>query len=441
MSEHHLSPKKPRTDALSAVSAGDVISGKVMKYTVCTMKAAAPMPGSLKISHPENLRLEGGPTSLILLCDTSGSMKNGGRIVNLRLGVQHISAFMRRTEGLDMDLTLISFSDDAKVVYGPAAVPDEETINALCEGLLPTYGTNIGSALEAALTVAAEDRTVHVVLFTDGYDSHGLGGKFDSFEPGHILHKVSKHNFLTLHCVGICTDADASMLNRLSDIAYTGTFQIITDKDISGLMGSLWGLMSEMVGVNGFASVSADGVEVLAPTKFPLRICHPPVDIRLPFVIPDGAKEIVAEIKIGDAAQTVRLALPREDPDHVDSECAIDAIADLRSKVSATVATKLQAREFDAAKALNEEMMTKIQAIGALIEDPGVADVVNEAVAELTEQAQAIEGAKTDATAARELELRNLSRSNTERSNTLSINPQSGSRTMSQNQRDFSLIY
>ena len=427
--------KKQRTSALAPVSRVDVTTGKVLLFDIRTLRAAPPMPGSLRITHAENLRLESGPTSLILLCDTSGSMQHGGRIVNLRRGVEHICGFMRQAQ--DMELTVIAFNDHPTVMQAPGGVPDEAAVHSLCEAMVPSGGTNIGAALETALRYAMPGRTLHVVLFTDGYDSCGLGNRLSApLDP--FLDSLSKHPLLTLHCVGICTDADARMLSSLSNIANTGTFQVIKDNQISGLMGSLWALMSEMVGVNGFATVSVDGVEALPATKFPLRVCHPPVPIRLPFVVPEGAVEVVAEIKIEDAVQTVRLALPRDDPDHIDSECALDAIADMQSKAAAKVAVALQDDNFDAAVALNAELVASIQAIGALFMDPEVADAVTSAVAELADQARAIEAARTNVAAARELELRNLSRASTERSNSLSINPNGGGRTMSDLQRDLS---
>lgn len=433
--------KKIRTDPVSPVSIDDVMNGKVMKYTICTLKASGAMPASLQITHGENLRLETGPTSLLVLCDTSGSMGNGRRLDNLRDGVKHICTFMRRSANA-MDITIISFSDNAKILYGPGPVPDEETVDGICaRDLQATNGTNIGGALEKALAAAVEDKPAHVLLLTDGADSYQLADHFELIPPGHILDKISKRNFLTLHCVGICTDADAKTLSRLADIAYAGTFQIIKDRDISSLMGSLFALMSEMLGVNGFVTVSVDGAEALSSTKFPLRVCSPPVTIRLPFNVADGAKEIVVEVDVGDFKEMVRLALPRDDPDHVDPECAIDAIADLRSKAAAKVAESLQTRDYDGAKALNDTLVAQIQAIGAIVEDPGVADMVNEAVVDLTEQANAIEAARTNANTARDLEIRNLSRAATERCTSLSINPNGGARTMSDYQHELSLMY
>jgi hypothetical protein len=420
------------------VSVEDVLYGRTMEYALRTLRATGAMPASLEITHTSNIRLEPGPTSLLVLADTSGSMADGTRLANLRSGLRHLCGLTRGVE--DLDLTIISFADDARIVFGPLAPPSDEKIARLCADLQPEGNTNTGAALRLALTVAeerqAKQRNVHAVLFTDGYDNHGLLKEFTAYKqaPGSVLHELWTKKFLTLHCVGICADADARMLSDLGDIAYAGTFQVIKDADIAGLMGALWALMLEMVGVNGVARIAVDGAQVASHT-FPLRVCHPPIPLRVSFDVPEGAQELSAEITVLDEVRTVRLALPRADADHVDPQCALDAVAAIQSEAATTVAGLVRARTFALALAVVDRAVERIQALR--IDHPAVAN----ALAVLATEAAALHTARSDAAAAREVELRALSRAVTERSTSMSIDPSSDSTTMSQMQREMSSAF
>jgi hypothetical protein len=142
--------KRARTSTLSPVCVEDVLYDKVMTYDIHTMRASGPTPATLKISHQHNIRLEGGPISLIVLADTSGSMSQGTRMPNLREGLRHLCGLIRNA---DIDLTIIPFSDDAQIAYGPAPPPSNEKIASLNADLLPRGNTNTGAALRLALMV------------------------------------------------------------------------------------------------------------------------------------------------------------------------------------------------------------------------------------------------------------------------------------------------
>jgi Mg-chelatase subunit ChlD len=176
-------------------------------------------------------------TSIIILADVSGSMGNGNRIGKMREGVMRIAELAERFGQVKTELVLIEFDDAPRVLFDGS-----QDIKKVCAELRPKGGTNIGAALGKALTIASTrislGNAVHIALFTDGEDP--------AFKiPSQDL--ISLHR-LCVHCIGICREADARVLNTVAKAARRGTFQ--QSEDISALMGTLWGLMMEVVDEN-----------------------------------------------------------------------------------------------------------------------------------------------------------------------------------------------
>lgn len=162
--------------------------------------------------------------------------------------------------------------------------------------------------------------------------------------------------------------------------------------------------------------VRVDDAVVLPKKEVVLRICNPPMECRVTLLsIPAGAKRISATLFVGDDdAKTADLALEGGD-DTMDPVCAAETISELQAEAFAKVAKALGDRDFAAAMAANEEGLRGIQAM--------FGTNVGDAAREFQDQMQAIVRSQEDHDAARETELRAMSRSSTVRNGGVSIDP------------------
>jgi len=156
----------------------------------------------------------------------------------MREGVMRLAELAERFAGeVKTELVLIEFDDSPRVLCDGGS----EDIKKICAELMPKGGTNIGAALGQALTIASTrislGNAVQIALFTDGEDP-----TFKLPAAQMLLPR------LCIHCIGICREADARVLNTIAKAARRGTFQ--QSEDISALMGALWGLMMEVVDDN-----------------------------------------------------------------------------------------------------------------------------------------------------------------------------------------------
>ena len=147
------------------------------------------------------------PIALIILADVSGSMLQGSKIHNMREAIIRLGELSARFSTIKIDLTLIEFNDEARVVHSSMGMPSAEALQKMCQDLAPYGGTNIGAALEMAVDSIPTDTAVHVALFTDGEDNCNLLERLESANVPYLtaLQKMSK---MWLHCVGICADFD-----------------------------------------------------------------------------------------------------------------------------------------------------------------------------------------------------------------------------------------
>lgn len=135
---------------------------------------------------------------------------------------------------------------------------------------------NGAQALHVAIeTVAkpklARQRPVVVLLLTDGDDTSFRQVLVDyrqqcasttevssSCREHSVLSQLGTHSGLSLHFVGICSDADTLLLDGLAELAH-GTFVSLRDgTDMRGLMGSLLGLAMDQMHEAALLSLYAD---------------------------------------------------------------------------------------------------------------------------------------------------------------------------------------
>ena len=445
------SPKKQCTEAAKTVilSNNEQIRDSV-SLRIRTLRGASDeaMPGCLEISNPSHLLLsKDHGISVIVLADVSGSME-GNRIARLRQGVLRLGELIRKYDRINTDFTLITFNDVANIVRGPGPVPNDEKLTDICNDMRAGGGTNIGDAIRLALEVAETrqvlGRAVHTVLFTDGGDSfnlrHRISGSDTSGTTAEtFITALSATQLHTFHCVAICGDADALLLNLLAKTARRGTFQHIPENGIGALMGSLWGLVLEMVDATVCIQVKVDGVDALAPKEIFLRLCTPPMPCRFCFMIPAGTVNIQAELQLTSqtcgTTKTATVTLPR-DINETDAQCAIDAVAMLQGDVDKEIAEYLSQEKYTDAIQANAAAVDAIKKL-LLVDDLELQTAVATAIQQLETQAADLTAGLNDDLAMRSAQANAMSRASTARANGVSINP-GASRTQSDLQRSLS---
>jgi Mg-chelatase subunit ChlD len=401
--------------------------------------SSAEMPGCLEISNPSYLSLvkEHG-ISLIILADVSGSMLNGQRIINLRKGIIRLGELVRRFSDVSTDFTLISFNHRAEIRQGPGPIPSPEKLQAICDELRPAGDTDIGKAIRCALEVAESrtslGRAVQVVLFTDGEDQYCLESRIEKpLKSDEFISTLATNPLTTFHSVAICSEADSGLLNLLAKTARRGTFQSIPESGIGALMGSLWGLVLEMVDSTVSVKVSVDGVEVVPKREIFLRMCTPPMPCRFGFTIPENAKRVDAELTIGGFTRTEVLELPRAG-ENVQPECAIEAVNMITAKCYEDAVVLIGRSDFQAAVDRNKEAIAAIK-VFENIDDSDLKQAIAAAIKDLdTPQLS-----KDTPECARDAQVRAMSRESSARANGVSIDP-GATRTQSHRQRVLSEI-
>lgn len=106
---------------------------------------------------------------LVLTVDTSASMRWGGRLEMVRMALRN----MVRQLGPEDRISLVAFSQDARVLLEGVGPDMAEQLSAAVERLSVEHATNVGAGLRRAYEVARRESTLRpcatkVVLLTDG---------------------------------------------------------------------------------------------------------------------------------------------------------------------------------------------------------------------------------------------------------------------------------
>ena len=226
------------------------------------------------------------------------------------------------------------------------------------------------------------------------------------------------------------------LLDSLSRTVRRGTFQGVGDADISKLMGTMWGLMIEAVDDNCAMEVRIDGEIALKKKEIILRVCDPVIESRvLVKGVPPGSKEIEVVLFVGDESKKTSLVLSEGDKS-MNSICAIEVVSDLQATSFEIVASALAKGDFITAIHANEMGIATIKAMFPEDIPMEVNDFMALSIKELVDQGLDITRSQNDHLAAKETELRALSRSFTTRNSGASIDP--ASRTLSELQSQLS---
>jgi len=109
------------------------------------------------------------PVHLVLVVDTSASMRWGGRLEAIQRALGKLVPHL----GPDDRVSLVAFSEQAEVLIEEAGPQDADALQAAVAWLSPQKSTNVGAGLRRSYTVAqhlaaAGKSPVRVVLLTDG---------------------------------------------------------------------------------------------------------------------------------------------------------------------------------------------------------------------------------------------------------------------------------
>jgi len=109
------------------------------------------------------------PQSLVLVVDTSASMRWGGRLRMVRRALERVC---RELDGQDR-LSLVAFSNEAQTVVEDVSPEESDQWIKAVRWLSAQEGTNLAAGLREAYASAArlagpEDRPVRVILLSDG---------------------------------------------------------------------------------------------------------------------------------------------------------------------------------------------------------------------------------------------------------------------------------
>ena len=420
----------------------------IFDVRIHTLVQQSPTVGCVRIASPEITQLpKDGMVSLVILADASGSMETGGRIENLRCGIMRLGELSNQFASMQVELTIIQFNEIAGIVWGPALMPSMEKLRSLCSDIKPKGGTNISHAIEVGLNIAEQrafvGKSVHMVLFTDGVDTSFLETKLENGTLP-FLSQMKNQKRLTMHCVGICADADAQLLDMIVRSSCRGTFQCIKDADISRLIGSMWGLMMEMVDQNIRLVVETTGsdgsVSAVVSRDVILRVCTPPMPLVIGFKVLQTTTMIRARMLVDDRCLDVRISLPHTTGAAFDMVCAQEAVNLLQAELSEKIVALLRVGnpsdamvEVGITREIIKELIDKVESAEQGIEFSRIVDAVMQ---ELNASEADLLRVLNNFEEGREIELREMSRCATVRNSGVSI--ATDSRTLSVLQRELS---
>jgi Mg-chelatase subunit ChlD len=229
-------------------------------------------------------RTERQPVHLLFLIDTSGSMDEGQKLINVKKSMNFILPLLTEQD----QISLVTFADDAKTHITRNAVTPEnkQALEYKIQQMRADGSTNLSAGLLTASDIFAQPRTDAVdrkqglILLTDGHANIGIRDETQLLElvRNQLL---ARHPGLSLTAVAYGADHNADLLSKMS-IEGGGSYNIVKNlEDVASVFGEILG---------GLLSVSAQMVEV----QFPPDV---EVDTLYPKEVLEGG---VIRVRIGD---------------------------------------------------------------------------------------------------------------------------------------------
>lgn len=164
------------------------------------------------------------PCAVALVVDCSGSMREHGKLEQVRRGLQALVGQLRP----DDQIALVRFSEQAEVVTALRPRGDGRWIAAAVDALHPDGRTNLhGGILRGLMQLRSDDggpRTRRLVVLTDGIANVGLT------DPAIIAADVMERSGsdIDVSTIGVGTQLDHALLQRLAE-ANRGLCHFVAD--------------------------------------------------------------------------------------------------------------------------------------------------------------------------------------------------------------------
>lgn len=245
-------------------------------------------------------RTERQPVHLLFLIDTSGSMEESHKLVNVKKSMNFILPFLTEQD----QISLVSFDDDAKTYITRNAVTAEnkQALEYRIQQIRPDGSTNLSAGLLTAGGIFEQPRTDAVdrkqglIVLTDGYVNSGIRDEEQLLQLVRTQ-LLGKNPGLSLTTVAYGVDHNADLLSKMS-IEGGGSYNIVKNlEDVASVFGEILG---------GLLSVSAQMIEIHFPPEVE-------VDTIYPAEVLEGG---ITRVRIGDLyAEAEQVVLFRSSPD------------------------------------------------------------------------------------------------------------------------------
>lgn len=240
------------------------------------------------------------PVHLLFLIDTSGSMEEGEKLVNVKKSMNFILPFLTAED----QISLVTFdSDSATHITRNSVTPENrQAIEYKIQQIKADGNTNLSAGLLMATAIFEAPRTDSVdrkqglIVLTDGHANSGIRDEAQLLDlvRNQLL---ARNQGLSLTTVAYGADHNSDLLSKMS-IEGGGSYNIVKNlEDVASVFGEILG---------GLLSVSAQMVEVHFPPEVE-------VDTVYPKEVLEGG---VTRVRIGDIyAEAEQTVLFRSSPD------------------------------------------------------------------------------------------------------------------------------
>lgn len=205
------------------------------------------------VNTQEVSNFERSASNIVLVVDTSGSMRQGNRIATVRHGIQSLIDQLQPGDTIG----IVAYNNEASIILSPTS--DFRAASHSVDRLVPEGSTNVQAGLRLGFSLAnqhfGEDKTNHVILLSDGVANVG------TTDSNVLLSQISEYakDGISLSTVGVgMSNYNDVLLERLANngdgsYAYIDTF----DQAEKTLGSDLTGLL-EIVALEGKIQVEFD---------------------------------------------------------------------------------------------------------------------------------------------------------------------------------------
>jgi len=269
-----------------------------IKYIESQISSTAKRRGGIILKGAA--RTERQPVHLLFLIDTSGSMEQDNKLVNVKKSMNFILPLLT-----DQDqISLVTFDDTAKTHLTRNAVTAEnkQALEYKIQQIKTDGSTNLSAGLLTAGSIFEQpqtdtvDRKQGIIVLTDGHANMGIRDEVQLLQLVRTQ-LLAKTPGLSLTTVAYGEDHNADLLSKMS-IEGGGSYNIVKNlEDVASVFGEILG---------GLLSVSAQMIEV-----------HFPPDVEVDTLYPKEVLEGgVTCVRIGDLyAEAEQTLLFKSSPD------------------------------------------------------------------------------------------------------------------------------